>query len=132
MMAIDTNLLLRLILNDDARQTAASLRTLQSGIPVVLLNTVLQETAWVLESVYARQCDDIADVLGDIATIPTVILEAPEIAQAIEWYRRGMDIADAIHLAGAVARQCDRMLTFDKDFVKRAKGKTACEVTIPA
>jgi predicted nucleic-acid-binding protein len=132
MMAIDTNLLLRLILNDDARQTAASLRALQSGVPVVLLNTVLQETAWVLESVYDKQRNDIADVLSDIATIPTMILEAPEIAQAVDWYRSGMDIADAIHLASAVAHQCGKMLTFDKDFVKQAKGKTACEVAIPA
>jgi hypothetical protein len=44
MIALDTNVLVRLVMNDDKKQTAASLRLLQSEERVVLLNTVLLET----------------------------------------------------------------------------------------
>jgi predicted nucleic-acid-binding protein len=101
MIALDTNLLVRLVMNDDKKQTAASLRLLQSEERVVLLNTVLLETVWVLQSVYGASRDDVLKALQRILSIARP--ETTTVPQALEWFRDGMDIADALHLATATA-----------------------------
>jgi len=41
----------------------------------------------------------------------------------------GMDFADALHLAGC--NGCDRFLTFDRKFLRAAKGKSAIALSTP-
>jgi predicted nucleic-acid-binding protein len=130
MIAVDTNLLVRVVMGDDEAQTAASLRVLQGDEPVLLLNSVLLETAWALKSVYGIPPGEIADVLQDILRIPTVVPESSDTCAAVAWYRDGMDFADALHLAGATAR-CEKLATFDATFARKARGKSACEVFKP-
>lgn len=130
MIAIDTNVLVRIILNDDVAQVAASLRLFQSGEPVYVLDSVLLETAWVLKVRYAVPIADIADALEAVLREPYIVTEAPMAVDAIEWYRSGMDFADAIHLAGAASR-CEKLATFDGAFIRKAKGKTRCVVGKP-
>jgi predicted nucleic-acid-binding protein len=130
MIALDTNVLIRLVMNDDKKQTAASLRLLQGEERVVLLNTVLLETVWVLQSVYDASRDDVLKALQHILSIAKP--ETPTVPQALEWFRDGMDIADALHLATAAAARCSTLYSFDRDFAKSAKGKTACAVVKPA
>lgn len=131
MIAVDTNLLVRVMVNDDEKQVAASLRALEGGAPVLLLNSVILESAWVLESVFGVSAADIGKALALVMAKPAVILESPHAVEALKWYAGGMDMADAIHLAGAADRQCEKLLTFDKDFARRAKGKTACVAAKP-
>jgi hypothetical protein len=57
--------------------------------------------------------------------------ETTTLPQALEWFRDGMDIADALHLATATAPCCSNLYSFDRDFVKSAKGKRACAVVTP-
>lgn len=129
MIALDTNVLVRLVINDDKRQTAASLRTLRGEEQVLLLNTALQETVWVLQSVYDASRDDVLEALERILSIakPQTLM----VSQALEWFRDGMDFADALHLATATAARCDTLHSFDRHFAKAAKGKSACAVTRP-
>lgn len=130
MIAIDTNVLVRLLVNDDQKQVAAAMRSIEGAQPVLLLNTVLQECVWVLESLYESTRADIADALAALVRIPVIVLEGAEVTSAIEWYRNGMDFADAMHLAAAAGR-CERLLTFDAGFVRKAKGKSVCAVQRP-
>jgi len=129
MIALDTNVLVRLVMNDDKKQTAASLRAVQGDEPVLLLNTVLQETVWVLQSVYGANREDVLEAVERILSIATP--ETPMMPQALEWFRDGMDFADAVHLATATAARCDTFYSFDKQFAKSAKGRTACTVAKP-
>ncbi len=129
MRALDTNVLIRLIINDDRKQTAASLRAVQGEERILLLNTVLQEAVWVLQSVYGASREDVLHALERILSIATP--ETPMVSQTVEWFRDGMDIADALHLAAATAARCDTLYSFDKDFAKAAKGKTTCTVARP-
>ena len=48
---------------------------------------------------------------------------------AIDWYKRGLDFADAIHLAAS--RNYAEFYTFDNRFIKQAKGLTDCIVKKP-
>ncbi|MDR2153504.1 MAG: type II toxin-antitoxin system VapC family toxin [Burkholderiaceae bacterium] len=129
MITLDTNLLVRLVMNDDKPQVAAGLRVLRRADRVLLLNTVLQETVWVLQSVYDASREDVLNALRHILSIATP--ENPAVARALEWFGDGMDFADALHLAAASAARCDTLYSFDKSFVKAAAGKTACAVTRP-
>ena len=52
MIAIDTNLLVRLLTNDEPQQAARAIQLFKSGAEIFIGKTVLLETAWVLRSVY--------------------------------------------------------------------------------
>ncbi len=130
MIALDTNVLVRLLMNDDKRQTAASLRTLEREQDVLLLNTVLLETVWVLQSVYAAGRAEILDAARRILSVATP--ESPTVSRALEWFGDGMDFADALHLATASSTRCETLYSFDKGFAKAARGKSACAVAKPA
>ena len=58
MRAVDTNVLVRLITRDDARQAAAADEFVEKGAWVSIL--ALAETMWVLDAVYERGVKDIA------------------------------------------------------------------------
>ncbi|MBL6751122.1 MAG: type II toxin-antitoxin system VapC family toxin [Nevskia sp.] len=58
MRAVDTNLLVRLLARDDARQLDAAERFVSKGAWVSQL--VLAETLWVLDAVYGRTASQIA------------------------------------------------------------------------
>ena len=58
MRAIDTNVLVRLIMRDDAKQTVVADRFVERGAWVPLL--ALAETMWVLGTAYGRTAADIA------------------------------------------------------------------------
>lgn len=135
MIALDTNVLVRILVRDDEQQARAALAVLDpaSGtqkIPVLLLNSVLLETVWVLESVYGSTARDIGAALETLLHIPGVSAETSGLHQALAWYRKGMDFADALHLASASAH-CEALLSFDSAFIRKAKGKTNCRVYSP-
>ena len=94
------------------------------------LNSVLLETAWVLKSRYLVPTDDVADALETLLREPYIVAEATLAVEAVDWYRAGMDFADAIHLAGAASR-CETLATFDSAFIRKAKGKARCAVSRP-
>lgn len=129
MIALDTNVVVRLLVKDDAPQVDAALRVLATAGPVFLPNTVLLETVWVLQAVYDATRADIVSALD--ALLPLVTPEIPNAAQLVRWYRDGMDFADAFHLAVSAAARCDALYSFDRDFVKRAHARTSCKVLSP-
>jgi len=47
------------------------------------------------------------------------IEDAPQMALALDWTSKGMDFADALHLAGA--DHCTAFVTFDRKLAKSAK-----------
>ena len=130
MIAVDTNVLVRFLVGDDTRQSPAARRLLRNG-NCLLLGTVLQETVWVLESLYTAERNQIAGAIQTLVNLQGVALEVPQLAQVAQWYRDGMDIADAVHLAMASSHRSEKLMTLDAGFVKQAAGRTVCVVTRP-
>jgi predicted nucleic acid-binding protein len=119
MLAIDTNILVRYLTGDHPQQSRKA-KALIDSEHVFVCTTVLLETEWVLRSVYGFTPAEIAKALSAFAGLPSVILEdAAMIAKALDWTARGMDFADALHLAGA--QGSDASVSFDRAFVKIAK-----------
>jgi predicted nucleic-acid-binding protein len=61
MHAVDTNVIVRLIVRDEARQLAAAENLLRKGIWIS--SVVVTETVWVLGSVYGFGRDDISGAI---------------------------------------------------------------------
>ena len=119
MRAVDTNVLARYYLRDDPVQSPRAARILAAG-DVFVPKTVVLELAWVLRSVAQQPLDKVASCLAHLMALPGVTLEDHEqLETALDHCRRGVDLADALHLAASHA--CTEMLTFDdRRYARRA------------
>lgn len=117
-IAVDTNVLVRLLTGDDpaqAERAAALFRSEQVLVP----KTVLLETEWVLRYSYELAPAVILEAFRKLLGLPNVTAEdAPAVAEALVGYAGGMDFADALHLASA--RSAESFATFDARLTKRA------------
>lgn len=129
MIALDTNILVRLLVGDDAAQVAAVSHALGTRDDVLVLDTVLLETVWVLQSVYGASRQDV--VAGIEHVLSLGIAQTPTAEHALRWFAEGMDFADALHLASACTARCNTLLSFDERFARAARGRTICTVTKP-
>lgn len=127
MTALDTNILVRVLTDDDPAQVRAARDLLASDETFAVRVTVLLETGWVLESIYELEPFVVADGLRHFLGLPNVEMEHPtRVAEALQWYEDGLDFADAVHLA--LSQDADRLATFDRAFARDAKGRGACSV----
>lgn len=119
MIAVDTNVVVRLLTEDDPGQ-ANRARSLFERETILVPTTVLLEAQWVLRRLYGLDVIRIVDALTALIALPNVRCEHLGIVTAaLDWTRAGLDFADALHLAGG--RAAERFVTFDAKLVKRAK-----------
>ena len=129
MLAIDTNIIVRLLTNDDQDQ-AARAKNLIAAEEVFVATTVLLETEWVLRGAYRLAKSDVLAALRAFAGISSVRLEDPvRVEAALTLAAAGMDFADALHLAGAEG--CEAFVTFDRRLIKSAAGAASIAVREP-
>ena len=125
MVAVDTNVLVRFLVRDEARQ-AARAASLLRNTPVWISKTVLLETEWVLRSLYGFSADARAGALRALAGLQTVVLEDElAVAKALGWFQDGLDFADALHLASV--GDAKQFATFDRKLIKQAKRLVSLE-----
>ncbi|MBD2360798.1 type II toxin-antitoxin system VapC family toxin [Anabaena minutissima FACHB-250] len=129
MIAVDTNIVVRLLTQDDELQYEKSLEIFQNH-QIFIPDTVILETEWVLRFAYKFQPKEICIALKKLCGLANVHLSnTPLIAQVLHWHEVGLDFADAFHLAQS--QNYTHLYTFDGKFITRAKGLTTCEVTKP-
>jgi predicted nucleic-acid-binding protein len=118
-IVLDTNLLLRYLLNDDAAQAKRALRLLESAPLVTVTPTIALELVWVLECSDCSRAE-IIGALRHVLGLPNMRLpNETAFYRAVQWFEQGLDFADAMHLALSPANAT--LMTFDKDFVSKAK-----------
>lgn len=124
MRALDTNVLVRYLAQDDAKQSALATRLLErqlSGTDRGFISlVVLLETVWVMESRYGADAAMVADILGDLLKAPTLeVQDSAAVREAVRRYSQGgVDLHDCLIVALAAARKA-RVLTFDAKAAKR-------------
>lgn len=129
MIAVDTNVIVRLLTKDNEAQYKAAHR-LFSAEDIFIPDTVILEAEWVLRYAYEFEPEQICAAFRKLFGLKNVRLANPQIvAQAISWHESGLDFADALHLA--VSQPHTALKTFDDKFIKRAKGLTSCAVEKP-
>ena len=119
MIALDTNVLVRYLVADDAAQTEAAralLAELSAERPGFVCREVAVELVWVLERSYRFSRERIAAVLEElIATEELEIEAADDVARAAFHYRRGgPGFSDLMITAAANRRGASPLYTFDR------------------
>jgi predicted nucleic-acid-binding protein len=118
MTAVDTNVLVRLLTEDDPKQAAAARSLFASG-PIWIAKTVLLETGWVLRSLYGFEEGAIRDAFIKLLGLKNVHMEdEPSVAAALSLTVHGIELADALHLASKPPGAT--FVSFDQTFVRRA------------
>lgn len=119
MKSLDTNVLVRLLLGDDATQLAQVKHLLSQTQQFTSPITVMLELVWVLEA-HDYTPDQVHRALNLLLAVPNYKpAHLAELRQALAWYEQGIDFADAMHLALRGANS--QLLTFDKGFIKQGK-----------
>lgn len=119
MIAVDTNVVVRFLAEDDKVQTDRAEAVLRRGA-ILVPKTVLLETEWVLRAAYGIPSAEIAAALRRLLGLAGVTAEdPPAAARALAWYEGGLDFADALHLASSA--EASRFATFDRPLVRHAK-----------
>lgn len=117
MRAVDTNVLLRLLVRDDARQLKAAEDFVAKGAWVSHL--VLVETLWVLDSVYARSAQQIGTAVEMLLAHAELNLQdADVVAAALADFRAhpGFGFSDCLFLATARRAGHLPLGSFDRKF----------------
>ena len=125
MQAIDTNVLVRLLVRDDPRQVRAAEKFIVGGAWVSQL--VLMETLWVLDAVFSRSAEQIAAAVERLlAHAELVLQDADVVSAALEQFRVRPTLGFPDCLVLEVARKSGHLPlgTFDRQLGK-AEGAQA-------
>ena len=118
MAALDTNVVVRLIVGDHAAQARAA-ENLVASEPCTIAPSVLMECEWVLRASYGLDAQVIAAAFRDLLLLENIdALDPVPTQQALGGYQAGLDFADALH--AAQRRAGETFSTFDKSLVRRA------------
>ena len=117
MIALDTNILARYFLMDNAEQAEQATQLIDTHACFVPV-TVGLELAWVLGTRKISKADVLL-VFSTLLAMENITLQFADAWQrAIQWAATGMDLANALHVA--LATPCDAFYSFDQKFITRA------------
>ena len=124
MIAVDTNVIVRFLVRDDAEQAEAVYRRLKEAeaaretLFVPLL--VLLETIWVLESAYGKSRLQVLESIEDLRRMTVFDFERDEVIERVlsDGSTSKGDLADLLVAHAAQASGCESGITFDKDAAK--------------
>lgn len=117
MIGLDTNVLLRIVLADDARQQRRSLDLLESlDEPIVINSIVLAEATWTLEKKRKAPRERIASFIADVLDTSAFEVTCPDAARrALGSYRQGRaDYADYLIAEINAQYGCRTTYSFDR------------------
>ncbi|TAK49267.1 MAG: PIN domain-containing protein [Betaproteobacteria bacterium] len=120
MRAVDTNVLVRLVARDDARQVAAAEAFVASGAWVSVI--VLVEAVWVLVSVYGLDSERIAKAVDMLLNHKDLTIQDPDaVASALARFRKAPSVGFSDCLALEMARKAGHVPlgTFDRNLGKQ-------------
>jgi predicted nucleic-acid-binding protein len=125
MIGLDTNILARYYIEDEAdaesvKRRVLARRIIEAGKPLMVCKTVLLEFEWIMRGYYEFERRQVVRVMQHLMSLTHVNIEDRDtVEHAVASYLAGLDFADALHHASY--RACQSMLTFDdRKFVRRA------------
>jgi predicted nucleic-acid-binding protein len=119
-IALDTNILIRLFVRDDPRQTLLVDQLIQSAVeagePCFITDAVLCEIEWVLTESYGARREDVLAAMQELMAQDIFVFDDREaFRQAINSYQRGKaEFSDFLIGAKGQARGGRTTYTFDR------------------
>jgi predicted nucleic-acid-binding protein len=124
MIGLDTNVLVRFLVRDDATQAAqadALMATLSPRAPGFVAPVVLAELWWVLAGAYGRTPSECRQAIAALVESDDLVIGSPAaVRAAVEASATGADFADALITELGHGAGCTATATFDKAAAKRA------------
>ena len=126
MIALDTNVLVRYLVEDDPRQGALATALIERAVAVdealFVSDVVVCETVWVLSISYGITRAKIATLLHDLFRARHLEFAATDqLMRALDAYGSGRgDFADYLIREHARAAECESVATFDKVLLKES------------
>lgn len=120
MPALDTNMLIRYVVADDAAQLAAARRLIhrcvEEGLALYVPVTVVLELEWVLRASFGFAKDAVMGVLARLLSAAELSFESEQALEvALQLFREGSaDFSDCLHVALAAQAGEQPLWTFDK------------------
>lgn len=120
MIALDTNVLIRFLVEDDELQTAAAAalieEALSNGESLFVSDIVLCEIVWVLTAAYRTKRPAVITTLRELLRAKQLEFSASDLAaRALDAFAAGHgDFADYLIREHARAAGCDEVATFDR------------------
>ena len=124
MIALDTNVLVRFLVEDDEQQSRLAARLITAAIrrddQLFISDIVLCETVWVLSSAYRLSRPEIAAALSGLLRARAVVFSSSDrLTRALEAYTKGKgDFADYLIREHARAAGAETVATFDRSLLK--------------
>ena len=125
MIGLDTNVIVRYIMQDDARQSGAATKVIERltvDEPGYLTVVTIVELGWVLDSCYKLSRTQIGDAIEALLRSKELAVESSDLVlKATRAYRQGKaDLADCLIARSAEAAGCLQILTFDRNAARHA------------
>lgn len=120
MIGFDTNVLIRFLVKDDLKQHSQALKLVKShvdlGEKIAVSAVVLQESIWVLSSVYEYSRVDIAAVIQRILETAEFVVQCrTEALQALVDFRSSKaEFSDCLLGRIYLSMGCSKVATFDR------------------
>ena len=135
MLALDTNVLLRYLVQDDEAQAEAASSLIESltvDRPGFICREVIIEMVWVLERSYRFTRAQIADVLVEMTLTQGLVFESEDdvVRAALQYRQGGPGFADLMILAAVTRAQANPLHTFDRA-LSRKEGVALVEANSP-
>lgn len=124
MIGLDTNVLVRYLMDDDEEQSPRAKALIDSaaerGEPLFISHVVLCEMTWVLGSVFRLPKDALVEALSDVVRTAQFVVEEPDIAaRALSRYASGRaDFADYVIAERSNQAGGELVATFDRKLLR--------------
>ena len=120
MAAADTNVLLRLLLDDDEEQARAARAFQRTHAPLFVSHIALSELAWVLASAYRFKRAELGKLIAMLLDTEGIAVERPSVVLAAlhHFQSSRAGFSDCLILAAVQAAGVAPLGTFDKDIGK--------------
>ena len=125
MIGLDTNVLVRYVMQDDAKQAAQATKLVESfsaDDPGFVSIVSIVELGWVLSSSYGLTRAQVAEGLDALLRTKEIIVDRAEhVIKALRVFKSGSaDFADCLIASGSTAAGCSATMTFDQRAAKSA------------
>lgn len=116
-IAVDTNVLIRAVVRDDAKQAAVAVKVLRDAGLIAVALPCLCEFVWVLLKVYGFQPADIAGAIRALLAAANVEMNRPAVERGLSMLDAGGDFADGVIAYEASWLGGETFVSFDKNAV---------------
>ena len=113
----DTNLLVRLFVDDDVRQRRLAEQALASAETVAITMSALCELAWVLTRSYRVRDADVAAAIRRLIDVANIVVDRPAVEAGLALLDRGGDFADGVIAHQGYELGGEIFVSFDKKAV---------------